>query len=159
MDHTFAIRGLRLTSSVRCMRQAAICATACTAGHRAATHAPNASGRGVQICMGTFILTFVGRSLTVWLQESVRLSRFVKSSTMRRKIVVISYFFTIAAILTVFGVLTIPYIVREGADFVSRLQAENIWCVLHAASSPAAACIPKGLASHLQALCTTGRHL
>jgi hypothetical protein len=32
--------------------------------------------------------------------------------------------------LTVFGVLTIPYIVREGADFVHRLQAENIWCVL-----------------------------
>ena len=81
--------------------------------------------------MGTFILTFVGRSLTLWLQEAARLRSLIKSSTLRRKIVVIAYFVTIAAILTVFGVLTIPYIVREGADFVSRLQAENIWCGMH----------------------------
>jgi predicted PurR-regulated permease PerM len=80
--------------------------------------------------MGTFILTFVGRSLTVWLKERAAFTELVQSETMRRKVIVMAYFITIAAILTAFGVLTIPYIVREGADFVHRLQAENIWCVL-----------------------------
>jgi predicted PurR-regulated permease PerM len=78
--------------------------------------------------MGTFILTFVGRSLTVWVKGRALFATLVKSETTRRKLIVMAYFITIAAILTVFGVMTIPYIVREGADFVHRLQAENIWC-------------------------------
>jgi predicted PurR-regulated permease PerM len=79
--------------------------------------------------MGTFILTFVGRSLTMALQQNARLGSILESPSKRRKLLVLAYFITIALILTVFGVLTIPYIVREGADFIGRLQAENIWCV------------------------------
>lgn len=76
--------------------------------------------------MGTFILTFIGRSLSMWFEE-VQLAKAVPKQDVRRKLMVIAYFVTIALIIGVFGVLTIPYIVREGADFISRLQAENIW--------------------------------
>lgn len=82
----------------------------------------------LQICMGTFVLTFIGRSLSAWIEEAKQLARLVPKHDMRRKMMVIAYFVTIALIIGVFGVLTIPYIVREGADFISRLQAENIWC-------------------------------
>jgi hypothetical protein len=34
------------------------------------------------------------------------------------------------SVLTLFGVLTIPDIVREGSDFVQRLKAENVWVVV-----------------------------
>jgi predicted PurR-regulated permease PerM len=91
-------------------------------------HQPVESSCTLQVVMGTFILTFVGRSLMMWLQDSAHLSDFIKSDDKRRRLLVVSYFITIAMILGVFGILTIPYIVREGADFISRLQAENIWC-------------------------------
>jgi energy-coupling factor transporter transmembrane protein EcfT len=77
--------------------------------------------------MGTFVLTFVGRSFTVWLQENNGFAQIIPERDLRRKLLVIGYFISIALIIGVFGVLTIPYIVREGADFISRLQAENIW--------------------------------
>ena len=49
---------------------------------------------------------------------------------MRRRILVAVFFSFIAALLSLFGLLTIPDIVREGADFVGRLQSDNIWVVL-----------------------------
>eukprot|EP00892_Ulva_mutabilis_P011331 jgi/Ulvmu1/8570/UM045_0012.1 len=82
------------------------------------------------ICMGTFVLTFIGRSLSMWVEEAQQLAKMVRKHDTRRKMMVIAYFVTIALIIGVFGVLTIPYIVREGADFISRLQAENIWVVV-----------------------------
>lgn len=78
--------------------------------------------------MGTFILTFIGRSYSVWMEEHKQFARLLPHRESRRKMLVIGYFVTIGLIITVFGVLTIPYIVREGADFIHRLQAENIWC-------------------------------
>ena len=36
----------------------------------------------------------------------------------------------IVSVLTLFGVLTIPDIIREGSDFVQRLKAENAWVVV-----------------------------
>ena len=36
----------------------------------------------------------------------------------------------IVSLLTLFGVLIVPDVVREGADFVSRLQTENLWVVV-----------------------------
>ena len=36
----------------------------------------------------------------------------------------------IVSVLVLFGVLTIPGIVREGSDFVQRLKAENAWVVV-----------------------------
>lgn len=86
--------------------------------------------------MGTFVLTFIGRSLSAWIEEAKQLARFVPETDMRRKMMVIAYFVTIALIIGVFGVLTIPYIVREGADFISRLQAENIWRAPHLPRCP-----------------------
>jgi hypothetical protein len=102
----------------------------------------------MQIVMGTFILTFVGRSLTSWLQASAHLSNYIESDDLRRKLLVIAYFITIALILAVFGILTIPYIVREGADFISRLQAENIWCVAPRPSAAAPCSLSTRLAAH-----------
>lgn len=83
----------------------------------------------MQICMGTFILTFIGRSFSIWVEESKAFAKFVSHREARRKMLVIGYFVTIGLIISVFGLLTIPYIVREGADFIHRLQAENIWYV------------------------------
>ena len=34
------------------------------------------------------------------------------------------------SVLTLFGVMTIPDIVREGGDFVQRLKSENAWVVV-----------------------------
>ena len=36
----------------------------------------------------------------------------------------------IVSVLTLFGVMTIPDIVREGGDFVQRLKSENAWVVV-----------------------------
>jgi predicted PurR-regulated permease PerM len=98
----------------------------------------------VQICMGTFILTFIGRSYTVWMEDHQTFAQLIHQRDVRRKVLVIGYFVTIALIIGVFGVLTIPYIVREGADFIHRLQAENIWCAPHTALMTASLCVCLG---------------
>lgn len=36
----------------------------------------------------------------------------------------------IVSVLTLFGVLTIPDIIRESSDFVQRLKSENVWVVV-----------------------------
>jgi hypothetical protein len=64
----------------------------------------------VQICMGTFILTFVGRSISVWLENHPRFVAWIEGPNVRRRILVIGYFITIALIISVFGVMTIPYV-------------------------------------------------
>ncbi len=43
---------------------------------------------------------------------------------------VVTYFLIIASVVGVFGVLTIPDMAREGADFIRRLQTETVWVVL-----------------------------
>jgi predicted PurR-regulated permease PerM len=43
---------------------------------------------------------------------------------------VLSYFLSIIAFITLFGVLTIPDIAREGAEFVTRLKSDNVWVIL-----------------------------
>lgn len=40
------------------------------------------------------------------------------------------YYTCIVLLFTLFGVLIIPDVVREGYDFVSRLQTENLWVVV-----------------------------
>ncbi|EFN55763.1 hypothetical protein CHLNCDRAFT_52421 [Chlorella variabilis] len=64
------------------------------------------------ITMGTFIVSFVGNGFD------------------RRRFLVIAYYTAIVSLFTLFGVLIIPDVVREGADFVSRLQTENLWVVV-----------------------------
>lgn len=48
----------------------------------------------------------------------------------RRRFLVLSYFLSIIAFITLFGVLTIPDIAREGAEFVTRLKSDNVWVIL-----------------------------
>lgn len=48
----------------------------------------------------------------------------------RRRLLVVIYFAAIIAFITLFGVLTIPDIVREGADFIRRLKSDNVWVIL-----------------------------
>lgn len=47
-----------------------------------------------------------------------------------RKVLVVLYFTIILAVLASFGIVTIPAIITEGADFMRRLQQENAWSVL-----------------------------
>jgi predicted PurR-regulated permease PerM len=48
----------------------------------------------------------------------------------RRRLLVVIYFAIIIAFITLFGVMTIPDIVREGADFIRRLKSDNVWVIL-----------------------------
>jgi predicted PurR-regulated permease PerM len=48
----------------------------------------------------------------------------------RRRFLVVTYYTAIVSLFTLFGVLIIPDVVREGADLVSRLQTENLWVVV-----------------------------
>jgi predicted PurR-regulated permease PerM len=79
--------------------------------------------------MGTFIMAFVGNSF-VESTQNWRALEVLGAPPRRRRALVVCYFLFIVALITVFGVLTIPDIVREGADFVQRLQSDNIWVVL-----------------------------
>jgi hypothetical protein len=77
--------------------------------------------------MGTFIVSFIGNSFVQWMEEGPVLARL--SAPTRRRLLVVVYFTAIASIVTLFGVLTIPDIVREGSDFVQRLQSDT-WGVV-----------------------------
>ena len=78
--------------------------------------------------MGTFILAFVGNS---FVHSARRSTSFLPlSAQWRRRCLVLLYFTIILSIVTLFGVLTIPNVIREGADFVSRLQSDNIWVIV-----------------------------
>lgn len=49
---------------------------------------------------------------------------------MRRRLLVLMYFSGIVSVVFLFGVMTIPDIIREGADFVRRLKSESVWVVV-----------------------------
>ncbi|KAI7837146.1 hypothetical protein COHA_009023 [Chlorella ohadii] len=80
------------------------------------------------ITMGTFIVSFVGNGFVQSAQDWLPLRRF--SPQTRRRLLVCAYYTAIVSLFTLFGVLIIPDVVREGADFVSRLQTENLWVVV-----------------------------
>ncbi len=50
----------------------------------------------------------------------------------------------IVSVLTLFGVMTIPDIVREGGDFVQRLKSENAWVVVLEKLRHGIGCVPMG---------------
>lgn len=82
--------------------------------------------------MGTFVVSFIGNGI-VRSAQSTRLfrdSKFLKSERARRRVLVAGYFSLIVAACALFGVMTIPDIVREGADFVQRLKSDSIWVVV-----------------------------
>lgn len=78
--------------------------------------------------MGTFIISFVGNSFVESAASSPLLANLQPS--VKRKVMVILYFNIIAAIIALFGLLTIPDIAREGVVFMNRLQSDNIWVVI-----------------------------
>ncbi|KAL4435187.1 hypothetical protein ABPG77_001869 [Micractinium sp. CCAP 211/92] len=80
------------------------------------------------ITMGTFIVSFVGNGFVQSAEDWLLLKRF--SPQARRRLLVITYYTMIVSLFTLFGVLIIPDVVREGADLVSRLQTENLWVVV-----------------------------
>ena len=78
--------------------------------------------------MGTFIVSFIGNGFVNSAQDNPLLRRL--SPDTRRHMLVTVYFVAIASIFCLFGTLIIPDVVREGFDFVTRLQTENIWVVV-----------------------------
>lgn len=81
-----------------------------------------------QIFMGTFLLAFIGNGFVESAQDSIFLRPL--SERWRRRLLVTTFFLLIVSVLILLGVLTIPNIVREGADFVQRLKSDNIWVVV-----------------------------
>jgi predicted PurR-regulated permease PerM len=79
--------------------------------------------------MGTFIIAFIGNSFVASAADAV-LWLWPENPPLRRRALVVAYFCLIVALVTLFGVLTIPDIAREGADFVSRLKSDNVWVIL-----------------------------
>jgi len=80
--------------------------------------------------MGTFVVSFVGNGIVRSAQSTRLFTRLVKGSRLRRRVLVAGYFSLIVAACALFGVMTIPDIVREGADFVQRLKSDSIWVVV-----------------------------
>ena len=84
----------------------------------------------LQIVMGTFIVAFIGNGFVGSTQKSTALSFLNSRPMLRRRLLVLMYFSGIVSVVFLFGVMTIPDIIREGADFVRRLKSENIWVVV-----------------------------
>ncbi len=82
----------------------------------------------MQIVLGTFIVAFFGNSFVYGAQTTSFMQSF--PTPIRRQSLVLVYFLMILGLFTLLGVLTIPDIAREGADFVNRLQSDNIWVIL-----------------------------
>lgn len=83
-----------------------------------------------QMVLGTFIVSFIGNSFVEGAQESPMVRSLLPTPTVRRQVLVLLYFLMILGLFTLLGVLTIPDIAREGADFMNRLQSDNIWVIL-----------------------------
>ena len=79
--------------------------------------------------MGTFVLSFIGNGFVRSAQRTMPFPGAIPSG-MRRKLLVLLYFTSIVSCVTLFGVMTIPDIIREAADFVSRLQSDSICLVV-----------------------------
>jgi predicted PurR-regulated permease PerM len=78
--------------------------------------------------MGTFIVSFLGNSFVRQAERAPQLAGLTQQQ--RRRALVLVFYAAILSLFTLFGVLIIPDIVREGADLVSRLQTENLWAVV-----------------------------
>lgn len=85
----------------------------------------------LQIAMGTFMLSFIGNSFVAGAHRYSAFSPFKsRPETWRRRSLVLLFYATIVSIVTIFGLMTIPNLIKEGTDFVSRLQSDNIWVVV-----------------------------
>jgi len=80
------------------------------------------------IIMLTFILSFLGNGFVNSL-SGIRQLRFVPP-TWRRRGSVLLYYALIIGLVSLFGLLTIPSLIKEGADFVVKLQSDSVWVVI-----------------------------
>jgi hypothetical protein len=81
--------------------------------------------------MGTFVLSFIGNSFVEGAHRLPTLSPLKKfSEKWQRRTLVLIFYAIIVSTVIIFGSMTIPNLIREGADFVSRLQSDNIWVVV-----------------------------
>jgi hypothetical protein len=78
--------------------------------------------------MGTFIVSFVGNGFVRQGEQLPQLRSM--SPQRRRRLLVFLYYTAIVSLFTLFGVLIIPDVIREGADFVHRLETDNLWVVV-----------------------------
>lgn len=84
-----------------------------------------------QIAMGTFMLSFIGNSFVEGTHRLPALSPLKNvSEKWQRRSLVLLFYAIIVSTVAIFGLMTIPNLIREGADFVSRLQSDNIWVVV-----------------------------
>jgi predicted PurR-regulated permease PerM len=83
-----------------------------------------------QIVFGTFIVSFIGNSFVANTQTTQVMQSAFPNQQTRRRVLVVIYFLCILSVVMLFGLLTIPDIAKEGAEFVSRLQSDNIWVIL-----------------------------
>ena len=85
----------------------------------------------LQIAMGTFMLSFIGNSFVASAHRYSAFAPFTsRSEKWQRRSLVLLFYAAIVLIVTAFGLMTIPNLIREGSDFVSRLQSDNIWVVV-----------------------------
>lgn len=84
----------------------------------------------MQIVMGTFIVAFIGTGFVSSAQKSTAMKWLDSKPLLQRRLLVLLYFSAIVSVIAFFGVMTIPDILREGADFVRRLKSENVWVVV-----------------------------
>ena len=82
--------------------------------------------------MGTFVVSFIGNGFVSTAETSPLLRPLLRGLSVqrRRRLLVVAYYTAIVSLFSLFGVLIIPDVVREGADFVHRLQTENLWEVV-----------------------------
>ncbi len=81
--------------------------------------------------MGTFVLSFIGNSFVEGTHRLPTLPPFRSlSEKWQRRSLVLLFYAIIVCTVGIFGSMTIPEVIREGADFVSRLQNDNIWVVV-----------------------------
>jgi len=77
------------------------------------------------LIIGTFILSYLGNSVVEWAQR-----RWPDTYVHKRSALVSAYFLLIIVVLVGFGILTLPSLVREASDFISRLENEDIYVVV-----------------------------
>ena len=65
----------------------------------------------MQIAMGTFILSFIGNSFVASAQRAT-LPRFLASEPQRRRALVLVFYAAIVSIVSIFGLMTIPSLIR-----------------------------------------------
>ena len=113
----------------------------------------------MQIAMGTFILSFIGNSFVASAQRAT-LPRFLASEAKRRRALVLVFFASIVSIVSIFGLMTIPNLIRCSIDPLqhkfraagSPVLANAVCCPLQVACLLGMRCLLSMSCGHWQLL-------